>query len=154
LFRTPAKHIVSNIDSHMTDWKVIALIDGEIKAVSEPAAQHRPETHESIIWEGEAADKAGALQSPEIAPGRSGMDAHSIREGSHKIDAGGSPQKLQPLSMIACPDPHSAARPHFPRLPRCFSTYFPMLLTVSTQTLLAGSCMYLQSAASAVASVT
>jgi hypothetical protein len=103
LFRTPVKYIVSNIDNHMTDWKVIALIDGEIKAVSDPAAQHRPETHESIIWEGEAADKAEALQSQKKAARRRGVDAHSMREGSHKTDAGGSPQKLQPLSMIACP---------------------------------------------------
>jgi len=41
----------------MAHWKVIALICGNIEAVSVPAAQDRPGTHEWIVWEGPAADK-------------------------------------------------------------------------------------------------
>jgi integrase len=35
----------------MATWKVIALVSGSIEAVSGPAAQHRPGTHESAVWE-------------------------------------------------------------------------------------------------------
>jgi hypothetical protein len=37
------KYIVRDFDNPMTNWKVIALINGEIEAVSGPAAQDRPE---------------------------------------------------------------------------------------------------------------
>ena len=51
----------------MAHWKVIALVSGNIEAVSGPAAQGRPGTHEWIVWEGQASDKAEALQSAEKA---------------------------------------------------------------------------------------
>jgi hypothetical protein len=51
----------------MTNWKVIALINGNIEAVSGPAAQNRPGAHEWIVWQGTSADKAEALQSAEKA---------------------------------------------------------------------------------------
>jgi len=37
---------VDEEDSHMANWKVIALISGNIEAVSGPAAQGRPGPHE------------------------------------------------------------------------------------------------------------
>jgi len=49
----------------MANWKVIALINGDIEALSGPAAQDRPGAHEWIVWEGTASDKAEALQSAE-----------------------------------------------------------------------------------------
>ena len=54
----------------MAHWKVIALINGYIEAVSGPAAEDRPGTHEWIVWQGPAADKAEALQSAEKADPR------------------------------------------------------------------------------------
>ena len=51
----------------MANWKVIALVNGEIEAVSGPAAQDRPGAHEWTVWEGTAADKGEALQSAEKA---------------------------------------------------------------------------------------
>jgi hypothetical protein len=41
----------------MTNWKVIALVSGNIEAVSGPAAQDRPGTHEWIVWEGQPLTK-------------------------------------------------------------------------------------------------
>ena len=52
------------------NWKVIALMNGQIEAVSGPAAQDRPGAHEWIVWEGPAADKGEALQSAEKADSR------------------------------------------------------------------------------------
>jgi hypothetical protein len=49
----------------MANWKVIETVSGNIEAVSGPAAQDRPRTHESIVWEGQAADKAEALKCAE-----------------------------------------------------------------------------------------
>ena len=54
----------------MAYWKVIALVSGNIQAVSGPAAQDRPGAHEWIVWEGKAADKSEALQSAEKADPR------------------------------------------------------------------------------------
>ena len=54
----------------MAYWKVIALINGEIEAVSGPAAQDRPQAHGWIVWQGKAADKAEALQRAEKADPR------------------------------------------------------------------------------------
>jgi hypothetical protein len=51
----------------MANWKVIALVSGNIEAVSGPAAQDRPGAHEWVVWEGPAADKAEAVQSTEKA---------------------------------------------------------------------------------------
>jgi hypothetical protein len=42
----------------MAYWKVIALVSGNIEAVSGPAAQDRPGAHEWTVWQGTAADKA------------------------------------------------------------------------------------------------
>jgi hypothetical protein len=52
----------------MSNWKVIALVRGNIEAVSGPAAQDRPGRHESVMWEGQAAEKAEALQRAEGSP--------------------------------------------------------------------------------------
>jgi hypothetical protein len=56
----------------MADWKVIALGNGDIEAVSGPAAQYRPGAHEWIVSQGTAADAdiAEALQSAEKADPR------------------------------------------------------------------------------------
>ena len=51
----------------MANWKVIALISDNIEAVSGPAAQDRPRTHEWTVWEGPAAERAEALQQAEKA---------------------------------------------------------------------------------------
>jgi hypothetical protein len=45
-FPTLLKYIARNIDNYMANWKVIALINGAIEAVSGPAAQDRPGAHE------------------------------------------------------------------------------------------------------------
>ena len=72
-------YIVMNIDNHMAHWKVIALVNGEIEAVSGPAAQDRPGAHEWILWQGTAADKAEALQSAEKADARVNLEWMRIR---------------------------------------------------------------------------
>jgi hypothetical protein len=51
----------------MANWKVIETVSGNIEAVSGPAAQGRPGTHEWTVWEGTAADKAEALKCAEKA---------------------------------------------------------------------------------------
>ena len=63
----------------MANWKVIALVSGNIEAVSGPAAQDRPQTHEWMVWQGEAADKAEALQSAEKADRRIDLEWMRIR---------------------------------------------------------------------------
>ena len=63
----------------MTNWKVIALISGNIEAVSGPAAQDRPGTHEWIVWQGAASVKAEALQSAEKADPRVDLEWMRIR---------------------------------------------------------------------------
>ena len=63
----------------MTNWKVIALINGNIEAVSGPAAQDRPGAHEWTVWEGTAANKAEALQSAEKADPRVDLEWMRIR---------------------------------------------------------------------------
>jgi len=69
----------ASIDCHMSDWKIIALINGEIEAVSGPAAQDRPGAHEWIVWEGTATDKAEALQSAEKADPKVDLERMRIR---------------------------------------------------------------------------
>ena len=54
----------------MANWKVIEIIRGNIEAVSGPAAETRPGTHERLVWEGQAADKAEALKCAEKADPR------------------------------------------------------------------------------------
>lgn len=63
----------------MANWKVIALVSGNIEAVSGPAAQDRPGTHEWLVWERQAADKAEALQSAEKADPRVDLEWMRIR---------------------------------------------------------------------------
>jgi hypothetical protein len=53
--------------------------DSNIAAVSGPAAQHRPGTHESVVWEGQAADKAEALKCAEKADPRVDLKWMRIR---------------------------------------------------------------------------
>ena len=50
----------------MANWKVIALVSGNIEAVSGPGCQGRPGAHEWIVWQGAAADKAEALQTAQF----------------------------------------------------------------------------------------
>jgi hypothetical protein len=63
----------------MANWKVIALVNGEIEAVSGPGAQDRPGAHEWVVWQGEADDKAEALQSAEKADPRVDLEWMRIR---------------------------------------------------------------------------
>jgi hypothetical protein len=49
----------------MANWKVIALVSGNIEAVSGPAAQNRPGAHEWVVSEGQTAGKAEALKCAE-----------------------------------------------------------------------------------------
>jgi len=67
----------------MAYWKVIALIGGNIEAVSGPAARDRPGAHEWIVWQGEAADKAEALKCAEKADPRVDLEWMRIR---HEMD--------------------------------------------------------------------
>ena len=63
----------------MANWKVTEIVSGNIGAVSGPAAQGRPRTHEWTVWEGDAADKAEALQSAEKADPRVDLKWMRIR---------------------------------------------------------------------------
>ena len=63
----------------MANWKVIALVSGNIEAVSGPAAQDRPGAHEWTVWEGIVANKAEALQSAEKADPRVDLEWMRIR---------------------------------------------------------------------------
>jgi hypothetical protein len=63
----------------MANWKVIALVSGNIEAVSGPAAQDPRGNHEWIVWGGQAADKAEALQSAEKADPRVDLKWMRIR---------------------------------------------------------------------------
>jgi len=63
----------------MANWNVIALVSGNIEAVSGPAAQDRPGTHEWIMWQCAAADKAEAFQSAEKADPRGDLEWMRIR---------------------------------------------------------------------------
>ncbi len=63
----------------MANWKVIALISGDIEAISGPDAQDRPGAHEWMVWQGTAADKAEALQRAEKADPRVDLEWMRIR---------------------------------------------------------------------------
>jgi hypothetical protein len=76
---TLLKYTARNIDNHMADWKVIALVSGNIEAVSGPAAQDRPGAHEWTVWEGLAANKAEALKCAEKADPRVDLEWMRIR---------------------------------------------------------------------------
>jgi len=71
--------MVSNIGNHMPSWKVIALINDEIEAVTGPDAQDRPGAQEVVVWQGTAADKGEALQSAEKADPRVDLEWMRIR---------------------------------------------------------------------------
>lgn len=71
---TLLKWFLVDIDNHMVNWKVIALVKGDVEAVSGPAAQDRPGAHEWIVWEGPAGDKVEALQSAEKADPRDDLE--------------------------------------------------------------------------------
>ena len=72
-------YIIGNRDNHMAHWRVIALVSGNIEAVSGPATQARPGAHEWIVWEGQAADKAEALKCAEKADPRVDLEWMRIR---------------------------------------------------------------------------
>ena len=78
-FPALVKCLGRKLDNPMTNWKVIALISGNIEAVSGRAAQDRPGTHEWTVWEGPAGDKAEALQSAEKADPRVDLEWMRIR---------------------------------------------------------------------------
>ena len=63
----------------MANWKVIALVNGQIEAVSGPGAQDRPGAHEGTVWEGEAAAKAETLKCAEKADPRVDLEWMRIR---------------------------------------------------------------------------
>jgi hypothetical protein len=63
----------------MSSWKVIALINDEIEAVSGPAAQDRPRANEWMLWQGTAVDKGEALQCAERADPRIDLEWMRIR---------------------------------------------------------------------------
>jgi hypothetical protein len=73
------KYTSRTTDNPMANWKVVATISGNIETVSGPAAQDRPGTHEWIVWEGPAGDKAEALQSAEKADPRVDLEWMRIR---------------------------------------------------------------------------
>jgi len=79
LFPHLLNYVERSIVNPMANWKVIALINGEIEAVSGPTAQDRPGAHEWMVWQGEAADKAEALQSAEKADPRVDLEWMCIR---------------------------------------------------------------------------
>ncbi len=54
---TTSKALIRNIDNHMANWKVIALVSGNIEGVSGPAAQDRPGSHEWTVREGTPAQR-------------------------------------------------------------------------------------------------
>ena len=63
----------------MANWKVNEIISGNIEAVSEPAAETRPGTHERLVWEGPSADKAEALKCAEKADHRVDLEWTRVR---------------------------------------------------------------------------
>jgi len=73
------KILARNTDNYIANWKVIALMNGDIEAVSGPAAQGRPGTHEWIVWQGAATNKAEALQNAEKADPRVDLEWIRIR---------------------------------------------------------------------------
>ena len=52
----------------MANWKVIALISGNIEAVFGPVAQNRPGTHVWTVRQGPATDKAEAVRRLYVVP--------------------------------------------------------------------------------------
>ena len=73
------KYAARSTGNNMAHWKVIALVNGQIEAVSGPAAQDRPGAHEWIVWQGTAADKAEALKCAEKADPRVDLEWMRIR---------------------------------------------------------------------------
>ena len=67
----------------MATWNVIETVSGNIEAISGPEVQRQPGPHEFLVWEGEAADKAEALQRAEMADPRVDLEWMRIR---HEMD--------------------------------------------------------------------
>jgi hypothetical protein len=67
------------MDNHNSSWKVIALINQDIEAVSGSAAEDRPGVHEEVVWQGNAADKGEALQCAERADPRVDLEWMRLR---------------------------------------------------------------------------
>ena len=63
-FPTLLKCTVRYNENHTATWKVLALVNGEIEAVSGPAAHDRPGAHEWIVWQGPAPDKLEDVSFP------------------------------------------------------------------------------------------
>jgi hypothetical protein len=80
---TLVKYLERNGDNHMAIWKVIEIVSSNIEALSGAAAQLRPGQHEFLVWEGQASDKAEALQSAEKADPRVDLEWMRIR---HEMD--------------------------------------------------------------------
>jgi hypothetical protein len=78
-FPTLVKYLARNIGNHMAHWKVIETVSGNIEAISGSVAHDRPGRHERTVWEGEAADKAEALQNAEKADPRVDLEWMRIR---------------------------------------------------------------------------
>ena len=66
-------------ENPMSSWKVIALGNDEIEAVSGFAAQDRPRADEWMIWQGIATDKGDALQRAEKADPRIDLEWMRVR---------------------------------------------------------------------------
>jgi len=79
--QTLLEYTPRNIGNHMANWKVTALINQEIEAVTGSAAQDRPGAHEEVLWQGKAADQGEALQRAEKADPRVDLEWMRIRYG-------------------------------------------------------------------------
>jgi hypothetical protein len=63
----------------MANWKVIALISGNIEAVTGPAAQDWLGTDEWMVWQSTASDKSEALQCAGTADPRVDLEWMRLR---------------------------------------------------------------------------
>ena len=60
-FPTLLKYLPMNIVNHMANWKVIALVSGNIEAVSGPAAQDRPGPRSELSGKGQPLTKLDSV---------------------------------------------------------------------------------------------
>ena len=67
----------------MANWKVIALVSGNIEAVSSPAAQDCAGAQEWIVWQGTAAEKTESLHNAEKADPMVDLEWTRIRYERH-----------------------------------------------------------------------
>ena len=61
-------YINRGTDNYMATWKVIETVSGNIEAVSGPAAQGRPGTHEWMVWEWRVSSKSWHVQWEVVPP--------------------------------------------------------------------------------------